>query len=133
MLTQQLDAASAVKLILRGFIKTTLDRSTQKNQRLYERYDCVYPIDLYYKHTLLGNGLIENISPEGLLLSIAEHNLHSDSVVEISFPSLNDSALINPTPYNSSLHNNEKIIVPHLLFTANQRVLVCGLTMKIVF
>jgi hypothetical protein len=89
-----------------------LDRSTQNNQRLYERYDCVYPIDLYYKHTLLGNGVIENISPEGLLLSIAEHNLHSDSVVEISFRSLNGSALINPTPYNSSLHNNEKIIVP---------------------
>ena len=59
------------------------------NLRLHKRYHCCYLAKIYFRHELLGIAVIRNISLEGLLLMLTQHDLRPGSIVDISFESTN--------------------------------------------
>jgi len=57
------------------------------NLRLHERYRCRYPAKIYFRHQLLDDALVENLSLEGLLLTMPKHELQPGSIIDIIFES----------------------------------------------
>ena len=57
------------------------------NLRLHKRHRCRYLAKIYFRHQLLGDATIHNISPEGLLLSMSAHELQPGSIIDIIFES----------------------------------------------
>jgi len=70
---------------------------SKKDLRLNKRHPCRYKTIINFRNKLLGSAIIHNISPEGLLLTLAQHGLKPGSIIDIT---------VDPT------HSNTPITAP---------------------
>jgi hypothetical protein len=60
----------------------------RNNLRLQKRHRCFYPAKINFRHRLLGDAIIHNISPEGLLLTLSKNNVKPGSIIDVTFESI---------------------------------------------